>query len=119
MHADDLRCTNDLSLFEQLLEDPDVKRVNEALVEAEEKGPTGTRRQLLATSVRLTRRMSPTVYEMLDDCVAKLGVDIPIELYVYASPTFNAACVKPEEGRLFVMFSSSLLESFKAANCVS
>jgi tellurite resistance protein len=89
--------------------------VNEALAEAEEKGPAGIRRQLLATSVRLTRRMSPAVHEMLDDCVAKLGVDIPIELYVYASPQFNAACVKPEEGRLFIMFSSSLLESFKGS----
>jgi tellurite resistance protein len=115
MNADDLRCTNDLSLFERLLQDSDVKGVNEALAEAEEKGPAGIRRQLLATSVRLTRRMSPAVHEMLDDCVAKLGVDIPIELYVYASPQFNAACVKPEEGRLFIMFSSSLLESFKGS----
>jgi tellurite resistance protein len=115
MNADDLRCTNDLSLFERLLQDSDVKDVNEALAEAEEKGPAGIRRQLLATSVRLTRRMSPAVHEMLDDCVAKLGVDIPIELYVYASPQFNAACVKPEEGRLFIMFSSSLLESFKGS----
>jgi hypothetical protein len=30
MNADDLRCTNDLSLFERLLQDSDVKDVNEA-----------------------------------------------------------------------------------------
>jgi len=49
---------------------------------------------------------------MADHCIEMLGVDIPLELYVYASPQFNAACFKPEEGRLFVMFSSSLLEAF-------
>ena len=52
---------------------------------------------------------------MADDCIAKLGVDIPLELYVYSSPTFNAADVKPEDGKLFIMFSSSLLEAFEGA----
>ncbi|MGB0867716.1 MAG: M48 family metallopeptidase, partial [Granulosicoccaceae bacterium] len=48
-----------------------------------------------------------------DECIERLGVEIPVELYVYASPSFNAMCVKPEEGRLFIMFSSSLLEGFE------
>jgi uncharacterized tellurite resistance protein B-like protein len=77
-----------------------------------EKGPMGLRRRLLSTSVRLSRSMSPAVHKMADHCIEKLGVDIPLELYAYASPQFNAACFKPEEGRLFVMFSSSLLEAF-------
>ncbi len=115
MQAETLRCQNDLSLFTTLLEHPDVKRVNEHLEKQAEEGPTGIRRQLLATSVRLTRGMAPDVYEMLDDSVTKLGIEIPVELYVYASPQFNAACVKPEDGRLFIMFSSSLLEAFKGS----
>ena len=115
MQAETLRCQNDLSLFTTLLEHPDVKRVNEQLEKKAEEGPTGIRRQLLATSVRLTRGMAPEVYEMLDDCVEKLSIDIPVELYVYSSPQFNAACVKPEDGRLFIMFSSSLLEAFKGS----
>jgi len=56
--------------------------------------------------------MSPSVHKMTDHCVQKLGVDIPLELYAYASPQFNAACFKPEDGRLFLIFSSSLLEAF-------
>ena len=40
-------------------------------------------------------------------------MDIPTELYVYSSPQFNAACFKPEDGKLFVMSSSSLLEAFE------
>jgi tellurite resistance protein len=56
--------------------------------------------------------MAPQLRAMVDHCVEALGIEIPIEIYAYASPQFNAACFKPEEGRLFVMFSSSLLEAF-------
>ena len=111
-NAERIRSTQDLELFNQLLEDRDVKKVNEALERMQEKGPLGTRRRLLATSVRLSRGMAPHVHRMADVCGERLGLDIPLELYVYSSPQFNAACVKPEEGRLFIMFSSSLLEGF-------
>lgn len=115
MDAETLRCQNDLSLFNALLDKPDVKRVNEQLAKQAEEGPSGIRRQLLATSLRLTRTMAKDVYRMLDECVEKLGIDIPIELYVYAGPQFNAACVKPEDGKLFIMFASSLLEAFEGS----
>ena len=49
---------------------------------------------------------------MADQCTERLGIDSPLELYAYASPQFNAACFKPEEGRVFIMLSSSLLEAF-------
>ncbi len=109
---DQLRYRNDKSLFDSLLEDRDVKRVNELIQKREEEGPQGVRRQLLSTSVRLSSGMAPGIHAMAKDCAERLEMDIPLELYVYSSPTFNAACFKPEEGRLFVMFSSSLLEGF-------
>jgi len=112
VHADDLRYRNDKEQCDALLEERDVKRVNEALAEHEADGPTGLRRRLLSTSVRLSRKMAPDIYALSDECVERLSMDIPLELYVYASPQFNAMCFKPEEGRLFVMFSSSLLENF-------
>ena len=113
MNADDLRSKQDLEIARQLMETAEVRRVNEMIEKREEQGPMGTRRRLLATSVRLSRNMAPWLHEMTDDCIKKLGVTIPVELYVYASPTYNAACVKPEDGRLFIMFSSSLLEAFE------
>ena len=113
MNADDLRSKQDLEIARQLMETTEVRRVNELIEKREEQGPMGTRRRLLATSVRLSRNMAPWLHEMTDDCIKKLGVTIPVELYVYASPTYNAACVKPEDGRLFIMFSSSLLEAFE------
>lgn len=112
MNADHIRCENDIRIGQNLLEDVFVKRVKNHVDRLTEKGPIGVRRRLLSSSVRLSRTMSPAVHRMADHCIEKLGVDIPLELYAYASPQFNAACFKPEEGRLFVMFSSSLLEAF-------
>ncbi|MEZ5547529.1 MAG: M48 family metallopeptidase [Pseudomonadales bacterium] len=112
MNAKIIRCDNDLKLYQKLLETPEVKRIKEQLDRHEEKGPMGTRRHLLSTSVRLSAQMASGLHRMVDQCVEKLGLQIPVELYAYSSPQFNAACFKPEEGRLFIMFSSSLLEAF-------
>jgi uncharacterized tellurite resistance protein B-like protein len=112
MNAAGIRCENDEKIGQNLLDDILVRRVKDHIDRLIEKGPVGMRRRLLSTSVRLSRSMSPAVHKMADHCIEKLGVDLPLELYVYASPQFNAACFKPEEGRLFVMFSSSLLEAF-------
>lgn len=112
MRANDLRYRNDREQSESLLEDADVKRVREHIEKQEAEGPTGLRRRLLSTSVRLSRKMAPDIYKLSDECVERLSMDIPLELYVYSAPQFNAMCFKPEEGRLFVMFSSALLEGF-------
>jgi uncharacterized tellurite resistance protein B-like protein len=112
MRAADIRSQNDLQLFGRLLEHPDVKRVNEQIEKQAEEGPMGVRRHLLSTSVRLSRRMGKTIHKLADECIEKLVIDIPLELFVYSSPQFNAACFKPENDRLYVMFSSSLLEAF-------
>ena len=113
MSAQDIRCQNDLEIYQNLLNHPDVKRVNELIAKRSAEGPGGLRRRLLSTSVRLSRGMAPDIHKMADECIEKLSMTLPLELYVFASPQFNAMCFKPEEGRLFVMFSSSLLEAFE------
>ncbi len=112
MNRETIRYQNDREMAVELLEHPDVVRINEQLEKMQAEGPMGTRRRLLATSVRLSRSMAPEVHAMADACIEKLEITIPHELYVYASPQYNAACFKPEAGKLFVMFSSSLLEKF-------
>ncbi len=113
MKADDIRSSSDLKLFESLLQNSDVKRVKAHIERQEEKRAGGqTRRHLLATSVRLSRNMAPALHDMADHCVDRLGIETPLELYAFSSPQFNAACFKPEDGRVFIMFSSSLLEAF-------
>ena len=113
MQALALRSQHDKELFDQLLKDPDVIRVNEMIAKQAEKGNLGVRRHLLSSSVRLSKNMARGLHQTAAACSEQLDLDIPLELYVFASPSFNAACVKPEAGRLFVMFSSSILEAFK------
>jgi hypothetical protein len=107
-----LRSARDSELAEELLQDSDVISAINRLEQETENSPQRIRRKLLATSVRLTPRVAPVVHTVLQHCVERLEVDIEIEAFVYSSPVFNAACVKPERGRLFLLFSSSLLDGF-------
>ena len=114
--ASAIRCDSDLQRSNTLLTHSEVKRVRDKIQRIEDKrdGP-GTRRHLLATSVRLSRSMAGDLHKMADHCVERLAIDTPLELYAYASPQSNAACFRPEDGRVFIMFSSHLLENFDPA----
>ncbi len=112
MTPEQIRCDNDRAMYDVLLGNREVINVNELIAKRQEEGPAGTRRRLLGTSVRLSRRMAPDVHRMADECIEMLEMNIPHELYVYSGPQFNAACFKPENDQLFVIFSSSLLEAF-------
>ncbi len=107
----DLRSRGDRELEEQLLATPVVKRAIERVERDDE--PPGARRQLLATSLRLTASTTPGIAAAVEECRAALGLDQPLECYVYPGPTFNAAAVRPEEGRLLILVSSALLEAFE------
>lgn len=112
MNADQIRSHHDKSIAEYLMQVPEVIAVNKQIAQMEAQGVQSVRRRLLATSVRLSPVMAPALTKIAKECMARLGVELPVELYAYSSPHFNAACVKPEEGRLYLMFSSSLLDSF-------
>lgn len=115
MNPEKIRYCNDKDLYDELLEKREVVDINEQLAKMEAEGPSGVRRRLLSTSVRLSASMAPDIQKMADECVERLSMEIPVELFVYSSPTFNAACFKPEAGKLYVMFSSGLLEGFSAS----
>lgn len=108
----DIRSRDDANLYESLLKSRTVTKVNEQISKLEADNPTSIRRRLLATSVRLSTGMAPDLHRMADECIEALQMDTPLELYAFASPTFNAMCFKPEDGKLYVMFASSLLEAF-------
>ena len=112
MTAADLRSRGDRELAEKLLDERLVRRVIEKLEQDEEKSPAGIRRRLLATSLRLTESMMPDVPQEVRECRERLGLDTPLEIYVYPDAAFNAAAVRPEHGRLFMLLSSGLLEAF-------
>lgn len=111
VRRDDLRAQGDKDLFGRLMADRDVigaiERVDR---EAEE---VGARRQLLGTALRLTPEMAPDIHAILDSCRSTLGLEAPLETYVFPSPVFNAAAVRPERGLVFILLSSGLLEAFE------
>ena len=113
MSAEELRCAGDLELLGKLQKNRDIQRIIDKLSEDERKG--SVRARLLGTSVRITEAMSPELHRITTHCCKVLGVDAALETFVFPSSTFNAAAVKPEDGRLFVLFSSSLLEAFQPA----
>lgn len=110
MTAPKLRCEGDLALYNELLATDEVKA---AVRRLDDNPGAGVRRQLLATALRLTKSMSPKLHRMMEESIAELGVEIPVEIFVYNSPQFNAACLAPEDDTLLLMFSSSLLEKFE------
>ena len=69
-----IRCRNDLDMYETLLEHREVKKANEAIARHEDATPTGIRRRLMATSVRLSPRMAPDVHRMANDCAERYSL---------------------------------------------
>ena len=110
MDVETLRAQGERELAATITADRDVKRAMEKAEEHAKDG--GTRRHLLATALRLTPEMAPGVNAILQDTKSALGLDADIESYVYPSASYNAAAARPEDGRLFVLYSSSLLEAF-------
>jgi hypothetical protein len=111
MDVRDLRATGDRELFDTLQRDADVRRL---LAKIERDGQKQkARRMLLGRALRLSKRSAPEVHAVVAECTRHLGVSTELELYVYPDTTFNAACVRPEGGRLFLLFSSALFESFE------
>ena len=105
-----IRCERDLLLSKAILSDSDV-RLWLTRLEWEEK-KLGTRRALLAQALHLTDVVAPDIHEVLRACCGTLAVEQDVELYVFPSPVFNAACARPEGGRVFVLLSSALMEGF-------
>ncbi|MCH9686121.1 MAG: M48 family metallopeptidase, partial [Deltaproteobacteria bacterium] len=109
---DCLRARTDIHLFDALMNNADVRRAAEAAAKNSEQ--MKVRRQLLSTSVRLTPALAPELHQMIDHCKERLEFDAQFEPYVYPSADCNATVVKPEDGRVFLLFSSQILEVFDA-----
>ena len=110
MPRTDYRCTADLQQYEKLTALSEVKAAIERNEKEREK--VSTRHQLLATAVRLARGLAPRIDTVLERCREKLEVATEVETFVFPDPKFNAFCFRPEHGRVMVMLSSALVESF-------
>ena len=107
-----LVCEGDKAYRSELIDEVAVNRCIEKAMSAQEKDQDQTRRFLLGSSLRLTEMISPGMYSVGREVMEKTGRDEEMELYVYPQPQFNAGVFKPEGGRLIIIVSSSLVESF-------
>jgi len=113
MDRERLRARGDRDLATRILANREVAAIIEKFkVEADK---VSARRELLATAVRLTASMAPDLHRDVDAARRSLEIETALEIYVIPSPVYNAAAVRPERGRMFVLFSSALLEAFDGA----
>jgi len=108
--AADIRVEADGVLAAQLCAHPAVQAASRARGRAS--GGSEIERSLLAKAIRLTNSLAPELREMLSACAEKLKVETQLEPFVYPSSSMNAAVTPPEDGKLFVLFSSELLDAF-------
>ena len=109
MDVSALRYIGDRELEAHLRTDDAVRRAIEQ--HSHEHGST-LRRDLLARALRLTSGIAPTVLALVERIRALLGVTVEVEAYVYPSADLNAACTNVEDGRVFLLLSSSLVDGF-------
>ena len=110
MNPDTIRSKVDRHLSVQLLQDQHIQRIQAAM--EEQQSSQKTRRSLLARALRLSPPVAPEECDIVDHCCSVLDVETEVELYVYSGSEMNAGCTQPEDGRVFILVSSSLLESF-------
>ena len=100
----------DRDYLAEFLKDPDIQT---AYNEMKDNNPVvQSRRNLLKSSLRLTRTLAPALYAIGDRCSNKLGLNREIEFYIYQGESFNAACYPPDEKSLYIMISSGLIQNF-------
>jgi Zn-dependent protease with chaperone function/tellurite resistance protein len=75
----------------------------------------GYRRNLLSSTLRLTRSMSPEIADTVAQCKEMLGYESPVEVYVTPEHQFNATCYREVKGPTILTLSSRLLEAFTPA----
>jgi Zn-dependent protease with chaperone function/tellurite resistance protein len=105
-----LRLSSDTRLQAELLAEADVKQAAE---EVRKKGDFETQyRRLLADSLRVTRNIIPSLVDAVASVQASTGLqDRRVEVFVCDDPRSNASCMDFGDGRVFLLFTSRLLEA--------
>jgi len=95
---DSTRFAGDRQRLTGLLEDPDLGGMLKDLTVLDK--AQAMRRQLLANAVRIDVRYLPDLDACLERLRGAVGIESPMEAYVYADPRINAAIV---QGRTHIM----------------
>jgi tellurite resistance protein len=102
-----IRFPSERQLFDELLEDTKIQEIVTKIrkeVDEEE-----NRRRLLASSLRITRQIIPSLTDVVSEAqrITQLGSE-DVETYIHNEPRQNAACMHFEGGGIFLLISSGL-----------
>ena len=66
--------------------------------------------RLLSQSLKITKELTPELYNRLNSVTQKLNLDIQIDGYVYSSPDMNASCFSCDSNStVIIIFTSTLI----------
>ena len=85
-------------LRDEVMEDFGVRKALSRLREWRGGKGYGYRRNLLSSTLRLTRSMSPEIADTVAECKARIGYESPVEVYVTPEHQFNATCYREVKG---------------------
>jgi len=104
-----MRFSAEARMLEELLLDAELKSLADKILA--DSGAEAQRRRLLADGLRITERIIPSLVRSVQMSQRILHMDArEIEIYVYEDPKQNACCMDLGEGKLFLLFSSSMVE---------
>jgi len=115
IEAKTLQVKREKVLADELAERKDVKKAVAKIQELWSGRGFGPRRELMTSSLRLTRSMSPEIADSVQQCREAMGFQRPIELYIRPDAMFNAYCMKNTSGPLVIVLTSRLVECFTPA----
>jgi Zn-dependent protease with chaperone function len=112
--AASFRAEGDKRLSTELLAEPRVREAMDVVRSSTLEGHVpAVRRALLARSLRLSSTVQPELHAIVAACRERLGVEEPVECYVNPSAEYNAGIFPRQDGRLYILFTAALLESFE------
>ncbi len=95
-------------MLKELLADPKLKATAEQTLQRG--GFEAERRRMLASGLRVTERIIPSVVKSVNVVRQMLHIEQEPEIYVIDEPHQNASCMKFGDGRISILFSAPLLE---------
>ena len=98
----------DRDLRASLMEDPEIREAVKAVQPAQ--ALAAARRELLLSSLRLTRTIAPEVHAAAERVQKTLGLEATIEVYCVSSHLMNAFVAPGDGERVLIGISSQLLE---------
>lgn len=100
----------DRDTYLSLIDDSHFSNVANALLADHE--PYNARKDLLKSALKLTPKLAPKIYAVLERCKAALKLSADLELYVCSDVELNAFCYPPVGGKYILGVTSALLEKF-------